>query len=418
MFLRERLKALRAGWEELHQIWEKRRQSLVQALRLHMFEKEAKQIDVLLTRQEHMLNKNEEPANLERTSALIKKHEAVLAVLEASGDKVGAVVQSANKLCADDHSASEKISKKAQDLVQRFNKNHDLASSQLKKLEDQLLLQQFLQDCKEFHDWIQEKNVLIQEDTYRSAKTLHAKWTHHHALELEIAANKERLETIHESGEELADAKEGMGEAIAPKLSELAEEFEALQQCLKDKGEQLFDAKRFDLYQQSCDNIDCFVADLEHQMDSEPIGDDLTTVNLLMQKQLTIDNEVLAKSEQVSELESQAERLRKLMPDREEEIEAKKLQVASKFSGIMEPMEKRRKELLAKKEVCQFLRDVDNEQLWLEEKRAAAGSVDFGKTLPEVTLLIKKNKMLKSEIDNHEPQIHNVSKKNFQQELN
>ena len=46
MFLRERLKALQDGWEEVHQMWENRLQLLSQSLNLQMFERDARQAEV------------------------------------------------------------------------------------------------------------------------------------------------------------------------------------------------------------------------------------------------------------------------------------------------------------------------------------------------------------------------------------
>ena len=57
MFLRERLKALQDGWAEVHQMWENRQQLLSQSLSLQMFNRDAKQAEVLLSQQEHMLSK-------------------------------------------------------------------------------------------------------------------------------------------------------------------------------------------------------------------------------------------------------------------------------------------------------------------------------------------------------------------------
>lgn len=42
-------------------------------------------------------------------------------------------------------------------------------------------------------EWVQEKNITAQDETYRSAKTVHSKWTRHQAFEAEIASNKDRL---------------------------------------------------------------------------------------------------------------------------------------------------------------------------------------------------------------------------------
>ena len=140
----------------------------------------------MLSQQEHLLSKDETPSNLEQAESLIKKHEALLTTMEANDDKVNGVLQFAQRLVSEQHFASEKIAKKAEDISERRNNNHELALAQLEKLRDQLLLHQFLQDCEELHDWIQEKNVLVQEDTYRSAKTIHSKWTRHQAFQSEI----------------------------------------------------------------------------------------------------------------------------------------------------------------------------------------------------------------------------------------
>merc|ERR1712241_1057845 len=228
MFLRERLAALKSGWEEVHQMWENRQQLLSQSLNLQMFNRDAKQAEVLLSQQEHLLSKDETPSNLEQAESLIKKHEALLNTMEANDDKVNGVLEFAQRLVSEQHFASEKIARKAEDISDRRNTNHEMALSQLEKLRDQLLLHQFLQDCEELHDWIQEKSVLVQQDNYRSAKTLHSKHLKHQAFESEIASNKERLEMIERSGNELLTQKPEMRDIIQPKLSQLSDQFDQL----------------------------------------------------------------------------------------------------------------------------------------------------------------------------------------------
>lgn len=65
MFLRERLKALRDGWQELHKMWENRQELLSQSLNLQMFNRDARQAEVLLSQQEHVLSKDETPVSIE-----------------------------------------------------------------------------------------------------------------------------------------------------------------------------------------------------------------------------------------------------------------------------------------------------------------------------------------------------------------
>jgi hypothetical protein len=55
--------------------------------------------------------------------------------------------------------------------------------------------------------------------------------------------------------------------------------------------------------------------------------------------------------------------------------------VEERFGAIMAPLEARKAELLKKKETCQFKRDVEDENLWIEEKMALASSLEVGNTL-------------------------------------
>ncbi|CAG0894530.1 unnamed protein product, partial [Darwinula stevensoni] len=357
MFLRERLKALKDGWDELHQMWENRQALLSQSLSLQMFNRDAKQAEVLLSQQEHLLSKDEAPSNLEQAEILIKRHEAFMTTLEANDEKINAVIQFANRLCDENHFAADKIGKKAESIAERQRTNREKALQLMDRLRDMLELHQFLQDCEELDEWIQEKNIVAQDETYRSAKTVHSKWTRHQAFEAEIASNKDRLIRVQQAGEDLMHEKPEMAGIIQPRIEDLTERFEELQQVTKEKGERLFDANRQVLYEQSCDDIDSWMSDLEKQIEVGDTGQDLTSVNILMQKQQMIETQMAIKARQVDELEFQAEHLKKIAPEKEDEIKAKKAKVQDRFEQLKAPLLDRQNELYKKKEafqVCEF----------------------------------------------------------------
>ena len=68
-------------------------------------------------------------------------------------------------------------------------------------------------------------------------------------------------------------------------LSHILLQWEDLENTTKNKGEKLFDANRHILYEQNCDDIDGWINEIESQIVTEDVGHDLTTVNLLVQKQ-------------------------------------------------------------------------------------------------------------------------------------
>ncbi|XP_065222375.1 spectrin beta chain isoform X1 [Planococcus citri] len=408
MFLRERLKALRDGWQELHQMWENRQQLLSQSLNLQMFNRDARQAEVLLSQQEHVLSKDETPTNLEQAENLIKRHEAFLTTMEANDDKINNVVQFANRLCEEGHFESDKVKKKADNINDRRNLNRERALELMEKLKDQLQLHQFLQDCEELSEWVLEKKITAQDETYRSAKTVHSKWTRHQAFEAEIAANKDRLVRIQQAGEDLVKEKPEMAEIIKPKIADLSEQFDDLEKTTKDKGERLFDANREVLVHQTCDDIESWMNELESQIESQDTGADLASVNILMQKQQMIETQMAIKAKQVDELNTQATFLEKTVPEKIDDIKAKKSKVEERFEQLKAPLLERQQQLAKKKEALQFRRDVDDEKLWISEKMPLALNTEYGNTLFNVHMLKKKNQSLATEIDNHEPRIQTV----------
>ncbi|XP_021945798.1 spectrin beta chain isoform X7 [Folsomia candida] len=405
MFLRERLKALKDGWDELRQMWDNRQDFLSQNLNLQIFMRDAKQAEVLLSQQEHILSKDETPSNLEQAESLIKRHEALLTTMDANDEKINGVIQFASNMCREGHSQADKIAKKADSIRERRDNNKQKALEQLEKLKEQLQLHQFLQDCEELGEWVQEKSMIAQDETYRSAKTVHSKWTRHQAFEAEIASNKDRLTAIQEAAQLLMQEKPEFAQYLKPKVSELESHFDDLERSTKEKGERLFDANRQVLYEQTCDDIDTWITDLEKQIDQGDYGADLASVNILMQKQQMIETQMAVKAKQVTELENQAEYLKQMDPDKVEEIVAKKSTVESRFSKLKDPLVQRKQQLEKKKEAYQFRRDVEDEKLWCDEKIPLANSNDLGNSLYNVTILKKKNKSMMNEIENHEPRI-------------
>lgn len=408
MFLRERLKSLQDGWTELHQMWENRQQLLSQSLNLQMFMRDAKQAEVILNQQEHYLSKDETPANLEQAEDLTKRHETFLATMEANDEKINSVIQFAQRLCDEGNFEADKVHKKAENITERRNANHARAAEMLEKLKDQLMMHHFLQDCEELNEWIQEKYIIAQDETYRSAKTIHSKWMRHQAFAAEVASNKNRLYQVEQAGRDLMAEKPELAPLIEPQLAEIAQQFEALENTTTQKGEKLFDANRQVLYEQTCDDIDGWISDLENQVLSAETGQDLTSVSLILQKQQMIETQMAVKAQQVTELGTQAEHLQKMDPEKTDEISRKKAYVEERFQRLQAPLIERKAQLLKKKEAYQFRRDVEDEKLWIQEKMPLAMSTDYGNSLFSVQMLKKKDQSLRTEIENHEPRIMNI----------
>ncbi|NWH59778.1 SPTB2 protein, partial [Geococcyx californianus] len=408
MFLRQRLQALDTGWNELHKMWENRQNLLSQSHAYQLFLRDTKQAEAFLNNQaSYVLAHTEMPTTLEGAEAAIKKQEDFMTTMDANEEKINAVVETGRRLVSDGNINSDKIQEKVDSIDDRHRKNREAASELLMRLKDNRDLQKFLQDCQELSLWINEKMLTAQDMSYDEARNLHSKWLKHQAFMAELASNKEWLEKIEKEGMQLIAEKPETEAVVKEKLTGLHQMWEELESTTQTKAQRLFDANKAELFTQSCADLDKWLNGLESQIQSDDYGKDLTSVNILLKKQQMLENQMDVRKKEIEELQSQARALSQEGKSTDE-VDGKRLTVEKKFLELLEPLNERKANLLASKEIHQFNRDVEDEILWVGERMAIATSTDHGHNLQTVQLLIKKNQTLQKEIQGHQPRIDDI----------
>ncbi|NXH99072.1 SPTB2 protein, partial [Pachycephala philippinensis] len=405
MFLRQRLQALDTGWNELHKMWENRQNLLSQSHAYQLFLRDTKQAEAFLNNQASA--HTEMPTTLEGAEAAIKKQEDFMTTMDANEEKINAVVETGRRLVSDGNINSDKIQEKVDSIDDRHRKNREAASELLMRLKDNRDLQKFLQDCQELSLWINEKMLTAQDMSYDEARNLHSKWLKHQAFMAELASNKEWLEKIEKEGMQLIAEKPETEAVVKEKLTGLHQMWDELESTTQTKAQRLFDANKAELFTQSCADLDKWLNGLESQIQSDDYGKDLTSVNILLKKQQMLENQMDVRKKEIEELQSQARALSQEGKSTDE-VDGKRLTVEKKFLELLEPLNERKANLLASKEIHQFNRDVEDEILWVGERMPIATSTDHGHNLQTVQLLIKKNQTLQKEIQGHQPRIDDI----------
>ncbi|XP_043916434.1 spectrin beta chain, non-erythrocytic 1-like isoform X2 [Protopterus annectens] len=410
MFLNQRLQALDTGWNELRQMWESRNDLLSQAYGFQTFLRDARHAERFLNNQEYVLSHTELPTTLEGAEEAIKKHEDFMNTMDANEEKIKVVLDTGRKLVTEGNVHSDKIQEKVDSVDERHKKNRKAANDVLSRLKDNRELQHFLQDSQELTLWINEKMLTAQDMSYDEARNLHSKWQKHQAFTAELASNKDWLDKIDKEGQILVAEKPELEPVVKEKLAELHGLWDELDTTTKTKAQSLFDANRTELFTQSCSALEIWFQNLEGQLHSDDYGKDLTSVNILLNKQQLLENQMEVRQKEVEALKTQAQALSQEDAN-SVEVDSKQTVVEERFQELLQPLQERRKKLLSSKEGHQFNRDLEDEILWVEERMPMAASTDHGKDLSTVQLLIKKNQTLQKEIQGHQPRIDDIMEK-------
>uniref|UniRef100_A0A669DCC3 Spectrin beta chain n=1 Tax=Oreochromis niloticus TaxID=8128 RepID=A0A669DCC3_ORENI len=377
--LQQWLQKLDVGWNKLLEMWESRREVLVQAHIFHLFLRDVKQAESFLNNQESALAHVELPTTVETVEAAIKKHKDFTTTMELNLHRIKAVIEAGESLISQNNIYSERIKERIDTLANRYH-NRELAQQWLEKLNDQWELQRFLQDCHELGDWVCEKMLMARDSSRDETQKLHKKWLKHQAFMAELAQNKEWLDKIEKEGQQLIQEKPELSPVVRKKLEEIRECWHDLESTTQAKARQLFEANKADLLVQSYESLDQRLGQLEGQLAHVDQGQDLTTVN----KQL------------------------KKLPWRPRWRNGRQAAVEARMVRLIEPLKERRRILLASKEVHQVGRDLEDEILWVQERLPMAMSQEHGSTLQAVQQLMKKNQGLQRELQSHRSRIEDV----------
>ncbi|KAE8294957.1 Spectrin beta chain, non-erythrocytic 4 Beta-IV spectrin Spectrin, non-erythroid beta chain 3 [Larimichthys crocea] len=406
--LQQWLQKLDVGWNKLLEMWESRREVLVQAHIFHLFLRDVKQAESFLNNQESALAHVELPTTVETVEAAIKKHKDFTTTMELNLHRIKAVIEAGESLISQSNIYSERIRERIDTLANRGNQNRELAQQWLEKLNDQWELQRFLQDCHELGDWVCEKMLMARDSSRDETQKLHKKWLKHQAFMAELAQNKEWLDKIEKEGQQLIQEKPELSQVVRKKLEEIRECWQDLESTTQAKARQLFEANKADLLVQSYESLDQRLGQLEGQLVYVDQGQDLTTVNKQLKKlQAAISTALPHHPNSKPNSTTQHPSWQGTMETQMEEW-YHEAAVEARMVRLIEPLKERRRILLASKEVHQVGRDLEDEILWIQERLPMAMSQEHGSTLQAVQQLMKKNQTLQRELQGHQSRIEDV----------
>uniref|UniRef100_A0A8U7P461 Spectrin beta chain n=1 Tax=Corvus moneduloides TaxID=1196302 RepID=A0A8U7P461_CORMO len=394
--LRQRLSGVKDGWAALGKMAEARKRFLTQCRDFQEFLRDTKQAEILLTKQEYTLSHLELPSTLEGSAAALHHFQNFRASVESNAKKVPEVVVGGTKLVAEENIFAEKISEKCQTLQERHGAVMDKVEEAADLMQDNHDLQTFLQSCREFDAWVDEKMLMAQDVSYGETRGLHSKWQKHQAFMAELAPNQSWLEKIEAEGTELATRKPQYSAVVTQRLEELRRRWAGLRSAAEDRGRQLFEAERSALYARSYGELESWLGRAQEELRHAEKVKDLTATNLLL-KRLTVE-QVRTWMKELEELGWQGTPGAGDVPDatRQEQM----LREYPRCGGGQGAG--------ATHGCCRGLTGCSFLQLWVQERLSLARSTDHGTDLPSVQRLTKRNETLQKELAGHAPRLGEV----------
>lgn len=138
---------------------------------------------------------------------------------------------------------------------------------------------------------------------------------------------------------------------------------------------------------------------METALSTEELGRDLTSVQNLLKKHQLLEAEIAGHASVVESIKKQAQECIAAGNFKSEAIKSKQEALSERYANLQGPKQTRRQALEDSAKLQQFLRTVDDELSWINEKMPSASSTNYGTSLVGVQNLQKKHSALKAEIE-------------------
>ncbi|XP_053239381.1 spectrin beta chain, non-erythrocytic 5 isoform X2 [Podarcis raffonei] len=395
------LTGLQQALTEMIQIWQEQNLKLLQAMDLQTFLGCVEQNESWLSSKEAFLANKDLGDSVSSVESLHQKHMQFEKALETQLEKIDMMASRAQQLRDSQHYDSENIMNKCQAVLRRKERLLEVALARRRLLEQSWLLQKFLRDSFEVAAWMNEKNSIALDESWRDPSNLQAKLQKQQTFQAEIVANRSHLDSIKAEGEKMIQEGHCASDAIQSRLQEIDELWDELLQNCHEKRRKMQDAYEALRFLRTVDDVEKWLEDLENEMKAPEGSNNLLVLNDLLKKQEELEESFVSYRDQVQGLINAVQEFQQEKHFLADEIEERVDHVVHRYKSLREPLQERRGVLEASRLQYQFVQDVSEELTWIHEKLSLASSRDYGQSLTTVQSLQEKHQNLENEISSH-----------------
>ncbi|XP_039289075.1 spectrin alpha chain-like isoform X4 [Nilaparvata lugens] len=341
-----------------------------------------------------------DPTNLQ---AKIQKHQAFEAEVAAHSNAIVTLDNTGMEMINQEHFAAEIISKRLEELHRLWELLLARLAEKGVKLQQALLLVQFLRQCDEVMFWITDKEAFVNSEEFghdlEHVEVLQRKFDE---FQKDMASQEYRVTEVNEAADKLMLDGHPERDTIGQRKEGLLEAWARLKQLALMRQEKLFGAHEIQRLNRDADETVAWIAEKDVVLSSDDYGRDLATVQTLQRKHEGVERDLAALEDKVTTLGNEAERLCGIHADHAEQIQAKRAEIVAYWERLTAKAKERRQKLDESYYLHRFLADFRDLISWINDMKAIISADELAKDVAGAEALIERHQEHKGEIDARE----------------
>ncbi|XP_050663567.1 spectrin alpha chain isoform X2 [Leptidea sinapis] len=400
--IQERREQVLNRYEDFKQEARAKREKLEDSRRFQYFKRDADELESWI--QEKLQAASDEsykdPTNLQ---AKIQKHQAFEAEVAAHSNAIVVLDNTGSEMISGGHFASETIRRRLDELHRLWELLLSRLAEKGMKLQQALVLVQFLRHCDEVMFWIHDKETFVCADEFGSdlehVEVLQRKFDE---FQKDMAAQEYRVTEVNQLAERLVLEGHPERETIVKRKDELNEAWQRLRQMALMRQERLFGAHEIQRFNRDADETIAWISEKDVVLGSDDYGRDLATVQTLQRKHEGVERDLAALEDKVGTLDGEAARLAGIHAEHAPAIHAKRDEITAAWQRLVTKAQERRLALESSYALHRFLADYRDLMSWMSDIRALIAADDLAKDVPGAEALLERHQEHKGEMSARE----------------
>ncbi|KAJ0009205.1 hypothetical protein NQD34_016620 [Periophthalmus magnuspinnatus] len=405
------LDLLKADWLKLDKLWTNRKQRLEEGVELQRLNQEADRIEATLSGHEARLGVKDLGDSVDSVHSLLRRQEELEGLIRALDQRVELFGERCHHLVEQQHYASKHIRGRSRSIQKAHRKLNESSHERRAMLLEAHKYQEFLRDAEELLLWMDEKSKVAEDESYRDPTNILRKLKRHEALEKEMEANKDRLDTLLQVSQQMQSEGHHSAQSLSRKCTELNSRWRRLQEQMCERGDKLRQAGQQEQLMDLLQDAKLKIEAIQWMLNNAAKGHDLRSSRQLLKEHQQLEQEAAELAEKMNSIMGRVKRLASTHFDSQRLLQDTDTYL-SLFKSLQKPLELRRSVLEASVLLFEFHHDVDLELSWISEKLALCGAESgLDKSLSAALSSTHKHKELQAEVNAHSKHLNSVLKK-------
>ncbi|KAL5270487.1 hypothetical protein ACHWQZ_G001266 [Mnemiopsis leidyi] len=285
----------------------------------------------------------------------------------------------------------------------------ELLKKRREKLESSQHLHKFYEDVDNEDEWIGEKmKILSAAQLGSDLPTASSLLKHHELFDMEVNSHRDIVKQVCDLGQELIESDNFDSDNMQLRIQQLQEHYEKLVQLCKQRQLRLLEVVAFQTYLSDTDEILNWLSDMEKIVQTEDLGKDEASAQLLLKKHKALEEEISGYEPMISGLKKQQDNLSsqdRLLPvtrERQDSIE-------KKYSQILQLAKQRRQYLVFAYSMFLLYREAGGVRSWIQEKEALLCTIKAPEEYADADVVERRFESFLPELETYEYRIEEVT---------